>query len=955
MKHTYYYFVLLLMFSFYTVQSQTVTVAQNGSGNFTTIKAAIAAAPTTATLANPYVIMVKNGYYFEKDTIPSNKPFIQLIGESAANTIIAFNAAAGLPTPTGGTYGTAGSATLTVNASDFTAMNLTVANTFNYDSAVTAGFAGSQAVAFEINADRAAFKNCVFTGFQDTLYTKGTGNPRHYFKNCYIDGNVDFIFGSSIDVFDSCIIFPKARTGGGTSYITAANTTIGQNYGYVFRDCKIEAHSGTTLYYLGRPWNNATAGITANNKVAYLNSTMSYIVNPPGWTIWDAGTDTTVISYAEYKSKRFDGTLVDVSKRVSWSKQLADTTGYNLFNIFSGWDPCTSRADFCSYQPTEIVVANFKGAKGATVSNFTWNVCFPMAGIVYELYKSIDNKASFQSISSTTAVTDTSVNFSAIDAFPPSGNIYYYYVKASLPGTLLSNLTDTISISSAPTVTTLGSLGSFIQSINPAAPSTTQSYVVKASNLVADVTITPAVNFEISADGGSTWYNNTTPLVITRTADSIPTKTILVRLYASIVGSWSGNIANSTTGTGAINVNVPVSGTTINTALLNLIVLQQWPLMTSNSDSVGVRNQYLGASTSRLNNVYASLGTVATVPAYSATYGQALGASTTVDGGWGTANGGPGGNLNRNFYEEFSVTPFIPIGNITNVILRIDSLILNADFYNTNSNTKMAIVFSRDGFVSDSFDLPGAAFATPVVLNKNNTGTTDNYRLALNGANGIITNGTTGIKFRIYFSCGSSSAGRFALLQNVIIKGVISVVNPVELTSFKGTKTNKAVLLNWNTVNEVNADYFNIERSINDIDFTNLGSITAYSTPGTHSYQFTDNMLPVCNKVYYRLRLVDVNGKFTYSNVIQEIISTSEISLQAYPNPVIASLKLEHGPASSGSEFKILNTMGKIVLNYKPIPGSTSSIISTEALMSGNYFIVYINGMETYSLSFIKK
>ena len=278
-----------------------------------------------------------------------------------------------------------------------------------------------------------------------------------------------------------------------------------------------------------------------------------------------------------------------------------------------------------------------------------------------------------------------------------------------------------------------------------------------------------------------------------------------------------------------------------------------------------------------------------------------------------------------------------------------------ADFYNTNSNTKMAIVFSRDGFVSDSFDLPGAAFATPVVLNKNNTGTTDNYRLALNGANGIITNGTTGIKFRIYFSCGSSSAGRFALLQNVIIKGVISVVNPVELTSFKGTKTNKAVLLNWNTVNEVNADYFNIERSINDIDFTNLGSITAYSTPGTHSYQFTDNMLPVCNKVYYRLRLVDVNGKFTYSNVIQEIISTSEISLQAYPNPVIASLKLEHGPASSGSEFKILNTMGKIVLNYKPIPGSTSSIISTEALMSGNYFIVYINGMETYSLSFIKK
>ena len=933
-----------------TINAQTVVVAQDGSGNFTTIKAAIAAAPTTATLANPYVIMIKNGFYFEKDTVPSNKPFIQLVGESSAKTILAYNAAAGSPTPTGGTYGTSGSATLTVNANDFTAMNITVTNTFNYDSAAAAGFAGTQAVAFQINADRAAFKNCIFTGFQDTLYTKGSGNPRHYFKSCYIDGTVDFIFGSSIDVFDSCIIYPKSRPSGGSSYITAANTTVGQTFGYVFRDCKLPAHTGTTSYYLGRPWNNATSGVTANNKVAFINSIMGSTISPIGWTTWDAGTDTSVITDAEYKSKRFNGSLVDVSKRVSWSKQLADTTGYNLPNMFNGWDPCTSRTDFCNYNAAELVVANFKGSKGTSSSSFTWNVCWPITGVVYELYRSIDNKISFQSISSTTATTDTLINFSAADAFPPAGSIYYYFVKATLPGTIISNITDTISISSAPTVIASGTLGSFIQSLSPSAPSATQSYTLKGINLVDNVTVTPLTNFEVSADAGTTWFTTANPLVIARVADSIPSKTILVRLNAVGVGTWNGYISNSTTGTGAISKAIPVSGSTINTPLLNILTIIEWPLTVSSADSAAVRNQFIAITTPRFNNLYASLGTVVTVPAYSSAFGQAFGASVTIDGSWGTSAGGPGGNLNRSYYEEFQVAPMSASPYIR---VRVDSVILNADFYNTNSNTKMAIVYSKDGFVLDSTELTGATFAAPVVINKNTTGTVDNYRFALNGSNGVYHSPGKTFTFRIYFSCGSSTAGRYGMLKDVKFKGIVDAIVPVSLLSFSANMKDNEVFLKWSTTNEVNAGYFEVERAYEGQEYVAVGTVNSNSFSGIQYYQIVDRKLPSAKQLLYRLKMVDKDGKFTYSNVIK--VDNRSFTLQAYPNPVTNFLKLEHGPASAAAEFRIMNAAGKLVQRFFPTIGSTYNLIPVEALSSGTYFIQYLNGLENYSLSFIKK
>ena len=243
-----------------------LVVAKDGSGDYTTVQAAINAAPNNSLV--PYTIYVKNGKYREKITVASNKTFIQLIGESVANTIIYYDDPATI-------LGTQNSASFSINGNDFSAMDITFANTFGD---------GSQAVAVLINADRAAFKNCRFLGNQDTLYTKGSGTVKHYFYKCYIDGNVDFIFGSSVAVFDSCIVYAKSRTTNGTSYITAPNTPNGQTYGYVFRDCFIPANTGATSYFLGRPWGNATGGTSAYNKTVLINTTLPHTVSPLGWS-----------------------------------------------------------------------------------------------------------------------------------------------------------------------------------------------------------------------------------------------------------------------------------------------------------------------------------------------------------------------------------------------------------------------------------------------------------------------------------------------------------------------------------------------------------------------------------------------------------------------------------------------------------------------------------------------
>ncbi len=408
----------------YTPENADAVVALDGSGQYTTIQAAINAAPTGRT--TPYIIYIKNGKYVEKVNIPSNKPFIHLIGESAANTIISWDSYSG-KVENGVLIGTSTSATLTVTANDFFMMSVTVENTTGYVGD------GPQALAIYVGGDRSAFKNCRFISGQDTLLHNGDGK-RHYFKECYIDGNTDFIFGPSTAVFDACIIYARDRVDGNSGgYVTAANTPAGQTYGEVFRDCRIPENRGVTRYTLGRPWQNDQG---RESKTVFLNTVMGSSILPAGWSVWNSTTNTALITYAEYKSRKYNGDPVDVSQRVSWSKQLTDAEAapyYDNSNLFGSWDPFTAFPALNGSVATELAVANFRAQRGASNTTLSWNLSWPMSGVLYEVFRSTDN-VNFTKINEVNGGSDEIVAFSVTDGVPAKGTIFYYYVKASKAG-----------------------------------------------------------------------------------------------------------------------------------------------------------------------------------------------------------------------------------------------------------------------------------------------------------------------------------------------------------------------------------------------------------------------------------------------------------------------------------------------------------------------------------------
>ena len=746
-----------------------LTVAQDGTGNYTTVQAAINAAPTGRTTA--YTIFIKNGTYREKLSIPATKPFLQLIGESVANTILTYSD--GASTVVGGVaLGTQNSASFTVGAADFLAMNITFENAFGD---------GSQAVAVLVNADRAVFKNCRLLGNQDTLYVKGSGTPNHYFRDCYIDGNVDFIFGSSVDVFDRCVVYAKSRTSNGASYITAASTPPGQTYGFVFRDAKVPSNTGATLYYLGRPWQNSTGSSPlANNKVIWLKTKFgANQIQPVGWSIWDAGTDVTLITDAEYRSRYFDGHAVNTSQRVSWSRQLlpADTAIYQTSTIFGSWNPCNVAVGICATATPDIAVSNFRATRGTTQTTLDWNISWAMTGIRYDLYRSSDN-ITFSQINTLTATTDSTYNFQMTDALPAAGAAYYYQIRASKAG-LATHVSPTAVVSRIATITTTGTLSPFIQ--YQATPSASQNYTLAGDNLTSNLTITPPASFEISTNGGTTW--STSPITLTPTANNtIAATTVSVRLNGATDGVYTGTITH--TSTGATTVNIAVTGSRVAATPPQSNPLAWWPLKLNNQDSTAVRSALVTVTPAALRRLYVSNGTtVPAIPAYSPQFGQAFGATSAGDGQWGTAAGGPGGNISRLFYEQFTVTAS------ASGPLRVDSLLATSAFYNTSSNTKLAVVYSRSNFTADSTTITGGtflgstlpatangAYTTPILLANQTAGPTNQYRLALNGSAGVTLLAGQTLTLRLYFACGSSSAGRYALLKNVVVKGAAATV-----------------------------------------------------------------------------------------------------------------------------------------------------------------------------------
>jgi len=283
----------------------TFTVAKDGSGDFKYIQDAIDAMRVYP-LA-PITLYIRNGVYNEKIELPAGNTDVNFIGENADSTIVTFNDYSGR-----GKLTTFTSFTAKISGNRFYAQNITFAN--------TAGRVG-QAVALYVDADKAVFKYCRFLGDQDTVFAAGE-TARQLFSDCYIEGTTDFIFGPATAVFQRCTIKEKSA-----SYITAASTTPGKKFGFVFLDCKIEAAAEAAKIYLGRPWR-------AHAKTAFIRCELPHQIIAGGWHNWGNSDNEKTVLYAEYKNT---GPGASPGARATWSKQLTDreAAAYTPEHIFA--------------------------------------------------------------------------------------------------------------------------------------------------------------------------------------------------------------------------------------------------------------------------------------------------------------------------------------------------------------------------------------------------------------------------------------------------------------------------------------------------------------------------------------------------------------------------------------------------------------------------------------------
>ena len=339
-----------------TWAQKLLTVSKDGSGDYTTVQAAIDAVAEgeTATImvkAGTYEGMVKVGLR----TKPSTK-CISLIGEGMDKTIIT---AANGKNNIGSGKDVRDYATLAVFAPDFYAQDICIQN--------TGGKTAGQALALHMDGDRSTFYRCKITGYQDTHRTKK--GVRSYYKECVIEGATDYIYAGGTCWFEHCTL--NCVAGGYitapediTYYTTASDGTTKIWLGFIFNECTVTKASGVSdkSVSLGRCWGAEKCGSM------FLNCQLNNIIKAAGWETM-GGNDGTKSYYAEYKSK--NGTaLADVSNRISWSHQLTDAD-YEKVNTWAKVDAacCAINTSLTAFDPESVIEAHKTTDDYAPVEN----------------------------------------------------------------------------------------------------------------------------------------------------------------------------------------------------------------------------------------------------------------------------------------------------------------------------------------------------------------------------------------------------------------------------------------------------------------------------------------------------------------------------------------------------------------------------------------------------------
>ena len=286
-------------------------VAREGKADFRSLGEALQALSTLPENPGRTTVSIGEGIYREKLRV--TLPRLSLVGEGAERTVLSWDDHATRLLPSGERMNTFNSYTLYVGADDFFAQGLTIENSAGD------GRKKGQAIACYVDADGAIFSECAINGHQDTLFIgplpdnpapkginlvhpvriAGCEGPRgpqcSNFRNCYIEGDVDFIFGSGMAIFEGCTIISLDRGEKVNGYITAPSTLLGQELGFVFLDCNLESEAGTGTVFLGRPWRRSA-------KAAFIRCKMQAHIALQGWDNWENPENEKTVEFLEWNN-----------------------------------------------------------------------------------------------------------------------------------------------------------------------------------------------------------------------------------------------------------------------------------------------------------------------------------------------------------------------------------------------------------------------------------------------------------------------------------------------------------------------------------------------------------------------------------------------------------------------------------------------------------------------------
>ncbi|XP_022543722.1 probable pectinesterase 68 isoform X2 [Brassica napus] len=246
---------------------KVITVSLDGHSQFRSVQDAVDSIPKNNNMS--IVIKIAPGFYREKVVVPATKPYITFKGAGRDVTVIEWHDRASDRGPDGQQLRTYQTASVTVFANYFSARNITFTNTA---PAPMPGMQGWQAVAFRISGDKAYFSGCGFYGAQDTLCDDA---GRHYFKECYIEGSIDFIFGNGRSMYKDCELHSIASRFG--SIAAHGRTCPEEKTGFTFVGCRV---TGTGPLYVGR-------AMGQYSRIVYAYTYFDALVAHGGWDDWD--------------------------------------------------------------------------------------------------------------------------------------------------------------------------------------------------------------------------------------------------------------------------------------------------------------------------------------------------------------------------------------------------------------------------------------------------------------------------------------------------------------------------------------------------------------------------------------------------------------------------------------------------------------------------------------------